>query len=168
VADAWYAVHVRSNHERIVAEHLWGHGVEAFLPLYRSLSKRQDRRVVLEKPLFAGYVFARFDAASDARIAVLRAPGTVQIVGFGGEHARIPDEVVASLRILVEESGGAARPHPLVREGQRVSVVDGSFRGAVGVLHLKAGRKPQLVVEVEFLGRAVAVPIEADQVNPLL
>ncbi len=167
MAAAWYALHVRSNQERLTAEHLCGRGVEPFLPQYRALSKRQDRRVMLERPLFTGYVFARIDLASDARIAALRAPGVVRIVAFGGEPSPIPDETIASLRILVERGEGVARPHPLVRDGQRVVVVDGSFRGAVGVLHVTAGRKPQLIVEVEFLGRAVAVPIAPEQVHPL-
>ena len=98
-----------------------------------------------------------------------RVPASVKmrIVAFGGEPSPIPDETIASLRILVERGEGVARPHPLVRDGQRVVVVDGSFRGAVGVLHVTAGRKPQLIVEVEFLGRAVAVPIAPEQVHPL-
>jgi transcription antitermination factor NusG len=168
VADAWFAVHVRSNQERLVAEHLAGRGVVPFLPAYQMLSKRLDRRVMLRRPLFAGYVFARLDPSSDSRITVLRTPGVVRIVGFGGELSPVPDDTIASLRILVEQGEGVARPHPLVRDGQRVAVVDGCFRGAVGVLHAKPGRRAQLVVEVEFLGRAVAVPIAPEQVHPLL
>ncbi|MCK9462058.1 MAG: UpxY family transcription antiterminator [Proteobacteria bacterium] len=165
---AWYAAHVRSNQERVTAELLEARGVEHFLPTYRVASKRADRRVVLSRPLFTGYVFVRLDLASGQRIAVLRAPGVVRLVGFGDAPTAVPDETIRSLRILVEEGDGAARPHPLVREGQRVTVVDGSFRGAVGVLHVTADRKPRLVVEVEFLGRGVSVPITAEQVQPLL
>jgi transcriptional antiterminator NusG len=165
---AWYAVHVRSNQERGTAELLAARGIEHFFPTYRVASKRVDRRVVLARPLFAGYLFARVDPRGAERVAVLRAPGVVRFVGFGDAPTPVPDGTIRSLRILVEESGGAARPHPLVRDGQRVAVVDGSFRGAVGVLHVSAGRKPRLVVEVEFLGRAVAVPISPEQVQPML
>jgi len=165
---AWYAVHVRSNQERMTAELLAARGVEHFFPTYRVVSKRVDRRVVLSRPLFTGYLFARLDPESGQRVIVLRAPGVVRLVGFGDAPTPVPDETIRSLRILVEEGKGEARPHPLVREGQRVSVVDGCFRGASGVLHVGAGRKPRLVVEVEFLGRAVAVPIAPEQVQPLL
>ena len=166
---AWYAVHVRSNQERSTAELLAARGIEHFFPTYRVVSKRTDRRVMLSRPLFAGYLFARLDLASGQRVAVLRAPGVVRFVGFGDAPTPVPDETIRSLRILVEGGeGGEARPHPLVREGQRVSVVDGCFKGACGVLHVSAGRKPRLVVEVEFLGRAVAVSISPEQVQPLL
>jgi transcription antitermination factor NusG len=168
MAAAWYAVHVRSNQERLTAEQLAARGVEPFLPTYTTLSKRLDRRVVLNRPLFGGYVFARIDLAGPSRIAVLRSPGVVRIVGFGGAPTPVPDAAIDSLRILVAEGEGVVRPHPLVREGQEVAVVDGCFRGAVGVLHVKAGRKPVLVVELELLGRAVAVPIAPEQVHPLI
>lgn len=165
---AWYALHVRSNQERVTAELLGARGVELFFPTYRVVSKRTDRRVLLSRPLFTGYVFVRLDLASEQRIVVLRAPGGVRLVGFGDAPTPVPDETICSLRILVEAGSGEARPHPLVREGQRVVVVDGSFRGAVGVLHLSNERKPRLVVEVDFLGRAVAVPIAPEQVQPIL
>ena len=168
MAAAWYAVHVRSNQERLTAGQLAARGVEPFLPTYTALSRRLDRRVVLTRPLFSGYVFARFDLAGPSRIAVLRAPGVVRIVGFGGAPTPVPDATIDSLRILAAEGEGVVRPHPLVREGQEVAVVDGCFRGAVGVLHVKAGRKPVLVVELELLGRAVAVPIAPEQVHPLI
>jgi transcription antitermination factor NusG len=48
-----------------------------------------------------------------------------------------------------------------------VTVLDGPFAGAVGKIVESGGRKPKLVVEVEFLGRAVAVPIDAEQVEPV-
>jgi len=168
MSAAWYALHVRANQERTTAQLLAGRGVEPFLPTYRVLSRRVDRRVVLTRPLFTGYVFARLDLRGAQRIAVLRAPGVVRFVGFGEAPAPVPDETIRSLRILVEEGSGEARPHPLVRAGQRVAVVDGCFKGAVGILHARAGRKPRLVVEVDFLGRAVAVPIAPEQVQPIL
>jgi transcription antitermination factor NusG len=57
----WYAVHVRSNQERTTAAFVEGRGVEHFLPTYRTRSRRKDRRVMLERPLFKGYLFANID-----------------------------------------------------------------------------------------------------------
>ncbi|HUT78611.1 MAG TPA: transcription termination/antitermination NusG family protein [Polyangia bacterium] len=164
----WYAVHLRSNRERISAALLADRGVEVFLPAYRVASSRRDRRVVLERPLFRGYLFARLDLHGPGRIEVLRAPGTVRIVGFGPEPTPIADPVIDSLMILVGAGCDEIRAHPLVRAGQRVRVVDGPFAGAVGVLARAPGRRDRLVVEIDLLGRAVAVPIDPEQVEPLL
>src|SRR5271166_609877 len=48
----WYALYVRSNQEKNVAESLNIRGIENFLPCYRSLRRWKDRRVTLELPLF--------------------------------------------------------------------------------------------------------------------
>ncbi len=164
---AWYAVHVRSNQERVAADHIRAAGVEVFLPTYRSPSSRTDRKVILDRPLFSGYLFVRLSEQQPRRVDVLRAPGVVRIVAFGGATVPVSDETIKSLKILVGEAAHQARPHPLVQAGRRVVVMDGPFTGAVGTIHDSADRQHRLVVEVEFLGRAVAVPIEPDQVKLL-
>ncbi len=165
---AWYAVHLRSNQEKQTAAFLADRGVPHLLPSYTVQSNRRDRKVTLVKPLFTGYVFVRIKTQSNERMQVLQAPGTVRIVGFGNRSTPIPDETIESIRILVGNDGSSVRPHPLVREGRIVRVVDGAFAGAVGVLHRTEEKKPKLVVEIDFLGRAVAVPIDIEQVQPVL
>ncbi|MDD5307176.1 MAG: UpxY family transcription antiterminator [Deltaproteobacteria bacterium] len=164
----WYAVHVRSNQERATGRFLMGRAVEIFLPTYRVRVRRTDRRVEVTRPLFPGYLFVHVDLAAAERVEVLKAPGTVRIVGFGEGPVPVPDDVIHSLGILVGAGQDTVKPHPLVRTGQRVEVTDGPFAGAVGVIAQTGGRKPRLVVEVEFLGRAVAVPIGPEEVRPLL
>ncbi len=122
---------------------------------------------MLTKPLFSGYVFVRLGIHSAGRIEILKAPGTVRIVSFGNEPSAVPDEVIESIRILVGDGLGPVRPHPSVHVGAEVEVASGPFKGAVGILHKTEDKKPKLVVEIHFLGRAVAVPIAEDQVRPI-
>jgi transcriptional antiterminator NusG len=164
---SWYAAHVRSNFERQVVQFLGGRrGPETFLPTYRVKSRRADAPALIERPLFPGYVFVRLESLDRPRIAVLQAPGIVRLVEFGGRLATIDDEVIESLRIIAA-GPAVARPHPLLREGQAVRVVDGPFAGAVGRLSRAQGRKPHLVVTLEILGRAAAVPVALEDVEPI-
>lgn len=164
----WYAIHIRSNQERNTAQLLKDRSVEVFLPLYREKSKRIDRSVTLKRPLFTGYLFAHIDLLHAEKVEVLKAPGSVRIVGFGNRPTPIPDEVIESVKILVGNGEDQVRPHPLIRVGQTVRVIDGPFRGALGRLHCAANRKSALVVEIEFLGRAVSVPVAPEQVSPVV
>jgi transcription antitermination factor NusG len=163
----WYAVHIRSNREQQVHELLQRGGVVSFLPCYRVRSSRRDRVVHLQRPLFPGYLFVRLIICSDVRIRVLRTPGVVRFVGFTDGPVPLPERVMESLFILTGGDDHPARPHPLVKAGSRVRVASGPFCGATGVLHRMDGHPARLVVEVSFLGRAVAVPIETDQVMPV-
>ena len=55
---AWYAVYTRSRHEKLVDAALREKGVRCFLPAVDVLSRWQDRRKLVRKPLFPGYLFA--------------------------------------------------------------------------------------------------------------
>ena len=53
----WYAVQTRSRHEKKVDSFLSDKGVETFLPLINTLSRRRDRKKYIDIPLFPGYIF---------------------------------------------------------------------------------------------------------------
>src|SRR6266446_4384964 len=57
----WYALHVRTRFEKVVARNLRGKGYEEFLPLYSRTNRWSDRVKEIELPLFPGYVFCRFN-----------------------------------------------------------------------------------------------------------
>ncbi len=78
---SWFALRVRSRHERIVASALCDKGNEVFLPLYRCERRWSDRIKELELPLFPGYLFCRFDILN--RLPILVTPGILHIVGIG-------------------------------------------------------------------------------------
>lgn len=166
MSKKWYALQLRSNRERTTASFLADRCVEFFLPTYRILSKRTDRRVTVIKPLFTGYVFVKVDYRGSERIQALKAPGAVRLVGFGNDPSPIDEEIIESLKILVGSNEDLVRPHPLVKVGSRVQVTDGPFAGAAGTLSETEDKKAKLVVEIDFLGRAVSVPISRDQVTP--
>src|ERR1700688_4072019 len=75
----WHVLHVVSNHERRVVQHLAVRSVEYYLPLYTERVKWTDRTVAAERPLFAGYVFAHLVAEN--RRAVISVPRILRILG---------------------------------------------------------------------------------------
>src|SRR5438046_4341027 len=65
---AEYAIRVKSNCERTVANGLDHRGYEQFLPSYQTRRSWSDRFTDIDAPLFQGYVFCRLNiqfAASD-------------------------------------------------------------------------------------------------------
>ena len=88
LASNWFAVFTTPRHEKRVEQHLRLRNVESFLPLYRSPRKwRNGLKVVLELPLFPGYIFVRIRRSE--RVKVLEVPGVVAIVGgAAGQMAR--------------------------------------------------------------------------------
>src|SRR5690242_5354681 len=94
--DPWFAVRVRSNHERIAAVHLEERGYQEFAPSILVERRWSDRKKEVEQFLFPGYVFCRFDPQQ--RLPILTAPGVVGVVGFGKIPTPIPEHEIERIR----------------------------------------------------------------------
>jgi transcription antitermination factor NusG len=126
----WHVLHVLTNHEKLVAQHLNVRAVEHYLPLYSERVKWTDRTVVAERPLFSGYVFARVSPQN--RITVISTPGVLRLLGNEKRdmvRAAELDKIRAGL-----SSGLLLRPHADMTVGTRVRVRDGIFAGTEGVV----------------------------------
>lgn len=126
----WHVLRTRSNFEKRVAQHLAMRAIEHYLPLYRDRVKWTDRTVLTERPLFLGYVFARYSAKS--RIVVLSTPGVVSALGDEPGDLVANDELDRIREGL--SSGLLLRPHPRISAGTQVRIREGVFTGVQGVV----------------------------------
>ena len=159
----WFAIWTRSRHEQVVREQLEQKKIDAFLPTITKWSRWKDRKKKIDWPLFPGYCFARFDPAH--ALPILKCTGVVNIVGFDGKPAAIPEIELDSIRLLVG-SELQFDPCPMVREGMMVEVVHGPLRGVVGRLMRKDAAHARLVLSVDLIGQAVSVEVDAADVKP--
>jgi len=156
----WYAVRTRSNHEKTVMQSLSARDVPCVLATYETLSTWKDRKVLLEKPLFPGYIFVRFSA--EAKTTVLTSPGVVQLLCRDAVHDAINSKVVDlfSQKSLLH----GALPEPSLPAGCRVTIVRGSFAGVEGVIsELRGGHR--LVVLIPSIVRAFSVQVDLADVR---
>jgi transcription antitermination factor NusG len=159
----WYAIWTRSRHEQVVRDQLARQRVDVFLPTITRWSRRRDRKLKIEWPLFPGYCFARFRPA-DA-LPLLKCTGVVNIVSFEGKPAPIPAHELDSIRLLID-SNLQFDPCPLIREGLMVEVIHGPLRGVIGRLLRKDAVKARLILSVDLLGSAISAEVDAADVKP--
>jgi transcription antitermination factor NusG len=160
---SWFAVHVRSNFERLVSQHLAEKGYEFFLPTYHTQRRWSDRVKHLDVPLFPGYVFCRLDPAN--RVPVLTVPGVVQIVGQGRTPIAISEAEIGAIRKILT-SNLPYSPWSSWTRGQQIVVEHGPLMGLQGVL-LETRDPHRIVVSVTMLQRSVAVEVDAAWVRPV-
>jgi transcription antitermination factor NusG len=158
----WYAIRVASNFEKPTAQALRGKSIEELLPLCQQRRNRHGRLRPIERPLFPGYVFGRFDIRE--RVSVLTIPGVVHIVSAGRTPVPIDDDEVAALR-RIEDSRLTVEPWPYLKVGQRVWIERGPLRGLEGIV-LKFKGAYWLIASVTLLERSVAVQIDRESVRP--
>jgi len=159
----WFALRLRSNHERITAAHLRERGYQEFAPCCKVERRWSDRTKQIDKFLFPGYIFCRFDPSD--RLPVMTAPGVVDVVGFGKTPERIPDAEVERVRRMVD-SGLAIAPFPYVKVGQAVLIERGPLAGIEGIL-VEVKGKLRLVVSVHLLQRSVSAEVDRHSIRPI-
>lgn len=159
---SWYAVRTRSNFERLAAKILEARGFEQYLPLQKGRKVWSDRVVETSIPLFAGYVFCKFDVGS--RSPILSTPGVISIVSFAGKPAIIPCSEIEAIQTVLS-CGRRAETCPYLCVGQMIQVTRGPLRGLRGILTKKLNFR--IVISVHLLHRSLAVEIDPDCVTPI-
>jgi transcription termination/antitermination protein NusG len=160
-AGHWHAIHTRYQHEKTVVRALSNKGHDVFLPLYTAVRLWRRRPTELQLPLFPGYLFIQ--GGMDRQMQILSTPGIIGIVKLGGLPAVVPQEQIAAVRRLVENSS-QVEPHAFLQCGDRVRVISGSLNGVEGILIRTKGNY-RLVVSMQLLGRSAAVEIDISRVQ---
>lgn len=160
---SWFALQVRSRWEGATATLLRGKGLETLLPTYTTRRKWSDRLKVVESPLFAGYVFCRFDVHD--RLPVLITPGVISVVGRGKTPIAVEDSEILSIQAAIR-SGIQMEPWPYVQIGERVRLKDDVLDGIEGILTSFKGSH-RVVISVSLLRRSVALEIDRARITPL-
>ncbi len=159
----WYAVYTRSRFEKKVAAQLAERDVEHWLPLRREVREWKDRRKTVAQPLFPGYVFVRIHLAD--RLRVLKADGTVRLVGVGGTPVAIPPSEIEQVQRLLRHPELVGR-EPYANEGDRVKIVSGPFAGVEGRIVEVHGRH-RVLVGVDLIRQAVSVEVDLRVIRTL-
>jgi transcription antitermination factor NusG len=163
---AWYVIHARHQHEAKVELALQRKGLEIFLPRITVRSRRRDRKLLLEVPLFPGYLFVHGILDDQNYYEIIKQQSVVRLLGSKSVlPTPVPAEVVASIHAIVDNQ----QPYylwPYLHSGKKVCIMEGPLAGTVGVIVRTLDKKRRLVVAVELFQRSVAVELEEEVVEP--
>ncbi len=160
---AWYVIHTRSRFENVVNEGLQKKNIESFLPRIMVKSKRRDRLKMIKVPLFPGYVFVRTTLKPDNQLDVVKTVGVVNFICAKQRPLQVPDESIASLRIMVEGDQDVLTGTGY-QKGEKIVVLQGPFTGVRGVFARYRG-KGRVIIHIEALGQFAAVEVDEDVIQ---
>jgi transcription termination/antitermination protein NusG len=163
----WFVLWTRSHCEQLVHDQLSAKGLHPFLPTIDVWSRRAHVRQRIRIPMFPGYLFLHEALDKHRDVEVRKARGLVAILGEGGERrAVVPPHEVQAIRRVVD-ARVAARPHPYLKQGQRVRILRGPMADVEGVFLRIKENKGLLVLSVDMLQRSVAVEVDCTLVAPI-
>lgn len=160
----WYALYTRSRHEKLLHGELGKKGIESFLPMREVTRQWSDRKKVIGEPLFKSYLFVKMPLRE--RWTVLNTVGAVRLVGkSAAEPVEVPEHELLAVRRFLEEDI-LVDPFPYLKEGERVYVRSGPFKGVEGFI-VRKDKHCRLVISLDLLMQSVSIQIDQANVEPL-
>jgi transcriptional antiterminator RfaH len=152
----WYAIHAKPKQEERAAANLIAWNVETFYPRLKESRRNQftGQPTQLIKPLFPGYIFANFDAATMLH-KVWFTRGVHNVVSFGGGPAPVSDDIISLIRSQVGADGFVKLGGEL-NVGDEVRIKHGALQNFVGVFERRinaTNRVMLLLRTVNYQGR---------------
>lgn len=163
----WFALLTRSNFEQTVYKGITGKKIEAFLPKTRRKSQRKDRKLMIEVPLFPGYLFVRSTLDPADQLKILKTIGAVRLLGNAKGAVPVPDSQIESLQIMtranVDLISGSSM---LLQKGDPVMILEGPLAGVKGEFTRHKGQG-RVIIKIDLLGQYAGVEMDGDCVEKL-
>jgi transcription antitermination factor NusG len=161
ILEQWFAAYTFSCHEKRVAQHLSTRHIDFFLPVQRIVNRwKNGLRMLIERPLFPGYVFVKIDCRD--RVRVLELPGVHSLVGAGREPTPLPHEEIEVLRRGMHLLN--AQPHPLVKSGERVIIRKGPLDGMTGIV-VRQKNSARVILTVDLIMKSISVEVDGQDLE---
>lgn len=163
----WYALLIRSHCEKIVCQSVLKKSIDVFAPTIKKQSRRKDRNIMIDVPLFPGYIFVNISSTPAEQLKVLKSFGAVRILGYNDCPVAIPAKQIESLKIITGQDKTiiTGKDSSLTR-GESVIVTQGVFAGLQGEF-LRYKGKERVIIKLEALGQFAGVEINKEDLEKL-
>ena len=173
--NLWYVVNTYSGHEESVKEKLEmrteSMGMQDYIfrviiPETTEIEIKDGVKKEKKKKMFPGYVLVEMVMSDEAWYIVRNTPGVTGFIGSSGKGAKptplLPQEID---RILVTMGMSRMDIESEMAVGDKVSIVDGPFKGMEGTVNNIDLENNRIVVLIDLFVQETSVEVEPYQVN---
>lgn len=152
----WYAVYTKPRSEKKLADRLNEKGIEAYLPMRRTLRQWSDRKKMVDEPLISSYVFV--NVPKQNYFEVLNTPGAVKYIWFSGKPAVIPENQIRTLKFIMGSNPEIDCVSSVLKQGMHVKVVSGPLKELTGELINDAGKR-KVMIRLDHIDKVLLLTI---------
>ena len=171
----WYVVNTYSGHEAKVKEKLEAKvesmGLQYYIyriiiPETTEVEIKDGVKKEKTKKMFPGYVLVEMVMSDEAWYIVRNTPGVTGFISSSGKGAKptplLPSEID---KILASMGMSRVNIESEIAVGDKVSIVDGPFKGMIGKVDNIDLENNRLNVLIDLFGQETPVEVEVYQVN---
>lgn len=152
----WFVMYTASRSEKKVADRLTERGWEVYLPMVEELRQWSDRKKKVKRALFNGYVFVK--TRRNQLWECLQVPGAVKFVHFSGHHATVRDEVLDTIKRIVDTGVDVETDGSEIEPGEKVKVIGGPLQNMSGEC-IERGNKDYFLIRIPGIYQNMLVNI---------
>lgn len=171
----WYVVNTYSGHESKVKEKLEAKaesmGMQDYIyrviiPETTEVEVKEGVKKEKKKKMFPGYILVEMVMSDEAWYIVRNTPGVTGFIGSSGKGAK-PTPLLPSEIDKILSSMGMSRVNieSELAVGDKVSIVDGPFKGMMGKVDSIDLENNRLNVLIDLFGQETPVEVEVYQVS---
>lgn len=150
----WYPVYTRSRAEKKAYDELTRKGIQAYLPLRKTLKQWSDRKKIIDEPLIKSYLFVYISTKEYAE--VLMTNGIARFLYFSGKIAAMPDQQIENLKLLLATDDQLEIHEYDIQPGQRVRIKAGPFKDMIAEM-VSLHNKQRIILRLENIGYSIEI-----------
>ncbi len=172
MAHNWYAIQTHSGSELAIKRALEklseemnnGKIEQVLVPTEDLIEIKKGTKVIIERPLYSAYVFAKIDLDTALWHAIQSMPKVGRFIGESKKPTPLSDKDVKQ---ILEKMAKREAPKPKVsfEEGEMLRIKDGSFANFNGIVESFDLTSGMLKLNVVIFGRNTPVEISYTQVE---
>lgn len=162
---SWYAIHTHPKQENRAESNLYALGVETFFPRIRDrrFNEFTSEPSYFIKPLFPGYLFARFELNSLLH-KVRFTRGVHSVVCIGSDPAPVDDKVIEIIAAQIDATGFVKIGADL-EPGAKVLIQAGPFKGLTGIFEREASAADRIKILLDCVSFEARVEVDRNYVR---
>jgi len=162
--ERWYAIRVKYRHEKITEKTLSSKNFSPLYLTYQEKSKRKDRKLILTKAFFPGYMFIKAALDAHSHVEILKSIGVVELLHNSQGPLPISEEQIENVARLRDYKGKIVSFTEFAK-GMLVKIIQGPLAGLIG--RIDDIRRDLIQIGIDSVPGTVCIQVSSSQIEPL-
>lgn len=147
MSKQWFVVYCKSREESRALQNLENQGIDSFFPKIRKAKLLRGKKIVVEEALFPNYLFIFADKEDSSFSRIRNTRGINDFIRFGHEITTISENLIKQLKAICHEVNDVeVDTKLLLKNGDKVEILSGSFKGAQAIFESNDGLERSMLL----------------------
>ena len=169
IAPNWLLLQIKSKQEMRALENLERQHGDCYCPQILIEKLSRGKRVEVEEALFPGYLFINAQPEKNGLTytSIRSSRGVIKIVAFGAEPLKVPETLIAQIKLREESILKGACAKDLPQTGDNINIMEGPFRGLKAIFSHTDGVQRSIVL-IDLLNQQTPTSLANIQIKKLV